>query len=587
MDEGRIVLIRIARKNLALWATIGAVFFLLIQVSCDLYLPTVTADLVNRGIVQKDMGVIWNEGIKMLIVAAIGLVAAGLNVYFAATQSMKVGEKLRSQIYHKVLRFSNREMDEFGDSSLITRSTNDIVQIQNVMVQMLRMMLQSPVMLVAACVLAYVREPQLTKVFFISLPILAIIVMAVMYFAVPLFKSIQKKTDRINLIFREGLTGVRVIRAFRQEEREQNRFKKANEDYTQTGIKAFTIVSTLFPVVTLILGMTNVAIILLGGHLVANMSMQVGDLIAFMTYATQIMISFMMLSMIFVFVPRASASATRVNAVLDQPISIHNAPEKDQEKISINQPASLEFKNVDFRFHGAERLALHDLNFKVTAGQTLAIIGGTGSCKSALVNLIPRLFDIESGEIKVDGVPVKKLSQHNLHEVISITQQQAVLFSGTIRSNLQFGYDEATDKEMWHALEVAQAADFVREEGGLDAVVEQNGSNFSGGQRQRLAIARTIIKPASIYVFDDSFSALDFETDAKLRAALAKDPQIQHAVTVIVAQRISTVVDADQIIVLDEGRVVGQGTHQELKAHNETYQQIIKSQVEKGDVDRA
>ena len=580
-------MIRIARKNLAFWATIGAVFFLLIQVSCDLYLPTVTADLVNRGIVQKDMGVIWNEGIKMIIVAAIGLVAAGLNVYFAATQSMKVGEKLRSQIYHKVLRFSNREMDEFGDSSLITRSTNDIVQIQNVMVQMLRMMLQSPVMLVAACVLAYVREPQLTKVFFISLPVLVIIVMAVMYFAVPLFKSIQKKTDRINLIFREGLTGVRVIRAFRQEDWEQNRFKKANEDYTQTGIKAFTIVSTLFPVVTLILGMTNVAIILLGGHLVANMSMQVGDLIAFMTYATQIMISFMMLSMIFVFVPRASASATRVNAVLDQPISIHNAPEKDQEKISINQPASLEFKNVDFRFHGAERLALHDLNFKVTAGQTLAIIGGTGSGKSALVNLIPRLFDIESGEIKVDGVPVKKLSQHNLHEVISITQQQAVLFSGTIRSNLQFGYEEATNKEMWHALEIAQAADFVREEGGLDAVVEQNGSNFSGGQRQRLAIARTIIKPASIYVFDDSFSALDFETDAKLRAALAKDPQIQRAVTVIVAQRISTVVDADQIIVLEEGRVVGQGTHQELKAHNETYQQIIKSQVEKGDVDRA
>ena len=580
-------MIRIARKNLAFWATIGAIFFLLIQVSCDLYLPTVTADLVNRGIVQKDMGVIWNEGIKMIIVAAIGLVAAGLNVYFAATQSMKVGEKLRSQIYHKVLRFSNREMDEFGDSSLITRSTNDIVQIQNVMVQMLRMMLQSPVMLVAACVLAYVREPQLTKVFFISLPVLAIIVMAVMYFAVPLFKSIQKKTDRINLIFREGLTGVRVIRAFRQEDWEQNRFKKANEDYTQTGIKAFTIVSTLFPVVTLILGMTNVAIILLGSHLVANMSMQVGDLIAFMTYATQIMISFMMLSMIFVFVPRASASATRVNAVLDQPISIHNAPEKDQEKISINQPASLEFKNVDFRFHGAERLALHDLNFKVTAGQTLAIIGGTGSGKSALVNLIPRLFDIESGEIMVDGVPIKKLSQHNLHEVISITQQQAVLFSGTIRSNLQFGYEEATNKEMWHALEIAQAADFVREEGGLDAVVEQNGSNFSGGQRQRLAIARTIIKPASIYVFDDSFSALDFETDAKLRAALAKDPQIQRAVTVIVAQRISTVVDADQIIVLEAGRVVGQGTHQELKAHNETYQQIIKSQVEKGDVDRA
>ncbi len=580
-------MIRIARKNLALWATLGAVLFLLIQVSCDLYLPTVTADLVNRGIVQKDMDVIWSKGIKMLIVAAIGLLAAGLNVYFAATQSMRVGEKLRGQIYHKVLRFSNREMDEFGDFSLITRSTNDIVQIQNVMVQMLRMMLQAPVMLVAACVLAYIREPRLTKVFFISLPILAIIVMMVMYFAVPLFKSIQKKTDRINLIFREGLTGVRVIRAFRQDEREQKRFKIANEDYTQTGIKAFTIVSTLFPVVTLILGMTNVAIILLGGHLVASMNMQVGDLIAFMTYATQIMISFMMLSMIFVFVPRASASATRVNAVLDQPISIHDVAKKDQEKISIDQPASLEFKDVDFRFNGAERLALQDLNFKITAGQTLAIIGGTGSGKSALVNLIPRLFDVESGEIKVNGVPIKKLSQHDLHKVISITQQQAVLFSGTIRSNLQFGYEDASDEQIWRALEIAQAADFVREEGGLDAVVEQNGSNFSGGQRQRLAIARTIIKPASIYIFDDSFSALDFETDAKLRAALAKDPQIQQAVTVIVAQRISTVVDADQIIVLEEGRVVGQGTHQELKAHNKTYQQIIQSQVEKGDIDRA
>lgn len=580
-------MIRIARKNLALWATLGAVLFLLIQVSCDLYLPTVTADLVNRGIVQKDMGVIWSKGIKMLIVAAIGLLAAGLNVYFAATQSMRVGEKLRGQIYHKVLRFSNREMDEFGDSSLITRSTNDIVQIQNVMVQMLRMMLQAPVMLVAACVLAYIREPRLTKVFFISLPILAIIVMMVMYFAVPLFKSIQKKTDRINLIFREGLTGVRVIRAFRQDEREQKRFKTANEDYTQTGIKAFTIVSTLFPVVTLILGMTNVAIILLGGHLVASMNMQVGDLIAFMTYATQIMISFMMLSMIFVFVPRASASAARVNAVLDQPISIHDAAKKDQEEISIDQPASLEFKDVDFRFNGAERLALQDLNFKITAGQTLAIIGGTGSGKSALVNLIPRLFDVESGEIKVNGVPIKKLSQHDLHKVISITQQQAVLFSGTIRSNLQFGYEDASDEQICRALEIAQAADFVLEEGGLDAVVEQNGSNFSGGQRQRLAIARTIIKPASIYIFDDSFSALDFETDAKLRAALAKDPQIQQAVTVIVAQRISTVVDADQIIVLEEGRVVGQGTHQELKAHNKTYQQIIQSQVEKGDVDRA
>ncbi|WP_283587261.1 ABC transporter ATP-binding protein [Limosilactobacillus viscerum] len=580
-------MIKIARKNLTGWATTLAVLFLIVQVACDLYLPTITSELVDKGIMQKNMPYVWRDGIYMLIVAAIGLVAAAGNVYFASTQAMKVGEKLRQQIFHRVLRFSSKEINEFGDSSLITRSTNDIVQIQNVMVQVLRMMLQSPIMLVAAIVLAYVREPRLTRVFLISLPILAIVVVAVMYFAVPLFKSIQKKTDRINLIFREGLTGVRVIRAFREEQREQGRFKVANHDYTQTGIKAFTLVSFLFPVMTLILSLTNVGIILLGSRLIAGMTMQVGNLIAFLTYATQIMISFMMLSMIFVFVPRASASAARVNAVLEQPISVDDAPADQQVKIAAGQPASLKFDHVDFRYQGAEKLALHDLNFDVHAGQTLAIIGGTGSGKSTLVNLIPRLFDIEIGRIEVDGQPIEKLSQHDLHEVISITQQKAVLFSGTIRSNLQFGNEAATDDEMWHVLEIAQAADFVKEAGGLDAPVEQDGSNFSGGQRQRLAIARTIIKPASIYIFDDSFSALDFKTDAELRLALRKDPQIQQAVTVIVAQRVSTVADADQILVIDEGEVVGQGTHDELKAENKTYQQIVDSQIQKGDEERA
>lgn len=580
-------MIKIAKKNLVGWATTLAVLFLLIQVACDLYLPTVTSELVDKGIMQRNLAYIWKDGIYMLVVAAIGLAAAAGNVYFAATQAMQVGEKLRRQIFHRILRFSSKEINKFGDSSLITRSTNDIVQIQNVMVQFLRMMLQSPIMLVAACVLAYVREPRLTRVFLISLPILAIVVLAVMYWAVPLFKSIQKKTDRINLVFREGLTGVRVIRAFREEQREQARFQRANEDYTQTGIKAFTLVSFLFPVMTLILSLTNVGIILLGSHLIAGMTMQVGNLIAFLTYATQIMISFMMLSMVFVFVPRASASAARVNAVLEEPISVDDLPADQQVKIPADQPASLSFDHVDFRYEGAEKLALHDLNFNVQAGQTLAIIGGTGSGKSTLVNLIPRLFDIESGEIKVDGQPIKLLSQHDLHDVISITQQKAVLFSGTIRSNLQFGNDQASDEQMWHALEIAQAADFVKEAGGLDAPVEQDGSNFSGGQRQRLAIARTLIKPASIYIFDDSFSALDFKTDAKLRLALRNDPQIQRAVTVIVAQRVSTVADADLILVLDEGRVVGQGTHDELRAANKTYQQIVESQIRKGDEERA
>ena len=580
-------MIKIARKNLVWWATTLAVLFLLIQVACDLYLPTITSDLVDKGIMQQNLSYVWRQGGMMLLVAAFGLLASAGNVYFAATQSMQVGEKLRKRIFHHVLRFSSRDMSEFGDSSLITRSTNDVVQVQNVMMQVLRMMLQSPIMLVAACVLAYYREPRLTVVFLISLPILAVVVVIVMALAVPLFKSIQAKTDRINLIFREGLTGVRVIRAFRQDQREQNRFQKANADYTATGIKAFTLVSFLFPVMTLILSLTNVGIIMMGSHLIANMTMQVGNLIAFLTYATQIMISFMMLGMIFVFVPRASASAARINKVLDHEPSVVDAPVDQQTHIKQNAPASLDFTNVNFRYSGAEKLALQNLNFHVSAGQTLAIIGGTGSGKSTLVNLIPRLFNIESGEIKVDGAPINQLSQHELHSHISITQQKAVLFSGTIRSNLEFGNPQASDDEMWHALEVAKAADFVKEAGGLDAIVEQNGDNFSGGQRKRLAIARTIIRHASIYIFDDSFSALDFKTDAELRQALHQDKMIQQAVSVIVAQRVSTVADADLIIVLDDGKVVGQGSHQELMANNETYRQIVYSQIQKGDGENA
>ena len=572
-------MIKIAKRNLELLPTLLAVIFLCFQVAADLYLPTITSDLIDNGILKQNIGYIWSEGGKMLVVAALGLIAAAVNVYFASTQAMKVGKKLREQIYRKVLHFSSQEMSKFGGSSLITRSTNDIVQIQNVMVQFLRMMLQSPIMLIAACVLAYYREPRLTKVFLISLPVLAIAVIAIMYFAIPLFKSIQKKTDQINLVFREGLTGVRVIRAFNQEKREQSRFQRANDDYTNTGIKAYTIVSFLFPIMTLVLSLTNIGIIWLGAHLIAQMSMQVGNLIAFMTYSTQILISFMMLSMVFVFIPRASASAKRVNDVLGQEEVISDP--HNSVKLTDASEASLSFENVDFRYSGAEKLTLTGLNFDIHAGQTLAIIGGTGSGKSSLVNLIPRLFDIEKGKIKVDGYPINQLTQHDLHRLISITQQKAVLFSGTIRSNMQFGMENATDDQIWHALEVAQAADFVKEAGGLDEVVEQNGANFSGGQRQRLAIARTIIKPASIYIFDDSFSALDFKTDAKLRSALKQDNQLQKAVTVIVAQRISTVANADLILVLDDGKVVGQGSHEQLVAENKTYQQTLNSQIQK------
>lgn len=573
-------MLKIARRNLELLPTMMAVIFMCAQVAADLYLPTITSDLINKGVIKHDINYIWHEGGMMLLVAALGLLVAAGNVYFASTQAMKVGAKLRKQIFAHVLSFASEDVSKFGDSSLITRSTNDIVQIQNVMVQVLRMMLQSPIMLVAASVLAFNREPRLSQVFWISLPLLGVAVVLIMYFAVPLFRSIQQKTDRINLIFREGLTGVRVIRAFNQDQREQTRFLVANEDYTETGTKAFIIVSCMFPVMTLILSFTNVGIVWLGADLISRMTMNVGDLIAFMTYSTQILMSFMMLSMIFVFIPRAQASAKRVNAVLDHPLTIKD-PE-NAEKVDPHKPASLTFEHVSFRYEKAEKLALNDMTCDVRSGQTLAIIGGTGSGKSTLVNLIPRLFNTDKGVIKANGVDIAKMTQHDLHSLISITQQKAVLFSGTIRSNMQFGLLNASDDQIWHALEIAQAADFVKEAGGLDAVVEQDGANFSGGQRQRLAIARTIIKPAAIYIFDDSFSALDFKTDAKLRMALKADSDMQKSVMVIVAQRISTVADADHIIVLDDGEVAGQGTHAELKAHNKVYQEILDSQLKGG-----
>lgn len=576
-------MIRIARKNLVWWAVVAAVLFLVVQASCDLYLPTITSDLIDKGIAQNNQSYIWQQGLKMMIVSIIGLLAAAGNVYFAATQSMKVGQKLRSQMFSKVVNFSSREFTDFGDASLITRSTNDIVQIQNVMVTMLRMMFQSPIMLIAAGFLAYNREPKLTEIFAVALPLLAIAVIGIMYFAVPLFKSIQKKTDRINLVFREGLTGVRVIRAFNQDQFEQDRFDGANKDYTQTATKAYVITSFMFPIMTLILSASNIGIIWMGGHMIANMQMQVGNLLAFMTYATQILMSFMMLSMVFVFVPRASASAARINAVLARKSTVADATGDQLVAFDTTKPASLEFQDVSFRYRGAEQLALQDVNFKVHGGQTLAIIGGTGSGKSTFVNLIPRLFNVDEGTVLVNDQPIDHISQHDLHDAVSITQQKAVLFKGTIRSNLQYGNADATDNEMWHALEVAQAKGFVEEQGGLDMVVEQDGDNFSGGQRQRLAIARTVIKQASIYVFDDSFSALDFKTDAQLRLALKEDQDLNQAVTVIVAQRVSTVANADLILVLENGRVVGQGTHQELKQNNATYRQIVESQIREGD----
>lgn len=572
-------MVKLMRRNLDWWAIITATIFLGFQVVCDLSLPNLTSNLINNGVAKGNVGYIWQIGLQMLGLTLVGIFAAAGNVYFASTQAQKMGARLRGKIFKKVLSFGNYEMDKFGSSSLITRTTNDVMQIQNVTIMMLRMMIMAPLMLIGASVMAYFNEKRLTSIFLVSIPILLIAIGCAMYFAVPLFQKLQKQIDRINLIFREGLTGVRVIRAFRQDKFEQERFDKANKDYTETGIKVFSIVSLMFPIMTLVLNVTNMGIIWFGAKLIANHEMQVGNLVAFMTYASMILFSFMMLSMIFVLVPRAEAAAKRINAVLEIENSINDVEseiDRDSDKIQ----ASLEFKNVSFRYRGAEDLALDNLSVDVKAGETLAIIGGTGSGKSTLINLIPRLCDVNSGEVLVDGNDVRKYSLHDLHDKVAFVQQKAVLFKGTIRSNLLIGNPEATEEDMWKALEIAQAKDFISDlPDGLDAVVEQGGDNFSGGQKQRLAIARAIIKPASIYVFDDSFSALDFKTDAKLRLALRQDERISKAIIVIVAQRISTVTGADHIVVLDEGKVVGQGTHKELLADNTTYQEIVESQM--------
>lgn len=569
-------------KRISWVSALMAVIFMIAQVIADLYLPTLTSNIIDNGVAVGDIDYIWQTGMFMVGFSLVSIIAAVGNTYFATRESQKLGKELRTDIYNKVEHASIRTFDKYGTASLITRTTNDVNQIQMVTQMFLRMMINAPITLIGASFLAYYKDPQLTKIFLVVIPVIIVAIGGIMYFAVPLFKSMQKKTDRLNLVFREGLTGVRVIRAFNKTAYEENRFDDANKDYTQTAIKVNTIVALMMPLMTLIMSGTNIAITWFGGHYIADMTLEVGNLIAFMTYAMQILISFMMLSMIFVMVPRAQASADRINEILEEPDEILDV----QNPATISRQGSaakLVFDHVNYRFPGAEKLALKDVHFAVESGQTVAIIGGTGSGKTTLVNLLPRLYDVESGMIRLNNQDISKVTQHGLREVIGFVPQKAVLFSGTIRENMRYGRPEATDEEIWQALAIAQAKDFVEGlDDGLDSRVEQGGGNFSGGQRQRLAIARALIKEADVYVFDDSFSALDFKTDANLRAALKES--MTEGIMVIVAQRVSTVMDADIILVLDEGQVVGQGTHEELLAENATYQEIVHSQLREEDL---
>lgn len=574
-------MLKVAKGRMSAWAVVGSVFFMIVQVISSLYLPNLTSDIVNNGVATGDIDYIWRVGIKMAAFALLSVLASVANVLLAARVSQRLGSNLRKDIFRKVINYSHDEMDKVGTSSLITRTTNDVVQIQNVVMMFLRMMIMAPIMLVGASFLAYQKNHTLTMIFLIVIPILIIVMALVMSFAVPLFKAMQQKTDNINLVFREGLTGVRVIRAFRQDKFEQDRFDVVNKDYTDNAVKVFSIMAVMMPVMTLIMSGTNIGITWWGGHLIAQQAMDTGNMIAFMTYAMQILMSFMMLGMIFVFVPRAQASAVRINEVLGQSTTILDP--KTPKKLTGTTP-DLQFDDVTFRYQQAENPALSGLDFHVNAGQTLAVIGGTGSGKTSLINLIPRFYDAESGHVRVNGEDVRDIDLQNLRQHVAMVPQKAILFAGTVRENMQYGNDDATDEEIWRALEIAQSRDFIEENPeGLDYMVEQGGSNFSGGQRQRLAIARALVKDADVYVFDDSFSALDFKTDANLRAALKADPLISQRVVVIVGQRVSTVADADQIVVLDEGKMVGLGTHTELKANNATYREIVESQIREGD----
>ncbi|MBG7664309.1 ABC transporter ATP-binding protein [Enterococcus faecium] len=569
-------------KRISLTSAIAAAVFMVIQVLADLYLPTLTSNIIDKGVAQGDVDYIWHTGFVMIGFSLISILAAIANTFFATRESQKLGKQLRTDVYKKSESLTKDAFDKYGTASLITRTTNDVTQIQMVTQMFLRMMINAPITLIGASILAYQKDHQLTKIFLVVIPVMIILIGGIMYFAVPLFKSMQKKTDRLNLVFREGLTGVRVIRAFDKTRFEENRFDLANKDYTNTAIKVNTIVALMMPMMTLIMSGTNVAITWFGGHYIADMTLEVGNLIAFMTYAMQILISFMMLSAIFIMVPRAQASADRINEVLDEKIGIHD-PENPKTVSFAGKNATLAFNHVNYRYHGAEKLALEDIDFQAKSGEIVAIIGGTGSGKTTLVNLIPRLYDVESGSIQINGTDISDMTQYNLRELMGFVPQKAVLFSGTIRDNMQYGKPDATDEMIWKALEIAQAKDFVSEmEDGLDSHVEQGGGNFSGGQRQRLAIARALVKTADIYVFDDSFSALDFKTDANLRQALKTN--MKESITVLVAQRVSTVMDADMILVLDEGKLVGKGTHEELLATNETYQEIVHSQLREEDL---
>ncbi len=566
-------LFRFLRPYIGLILLVFGLVFL--QSMANLYLPTLLANIVNNGIVKNDQGYIVRQGGVMLLVTFAGAAAAIGSAYFAARVAVGFGRDVRARLFTHVGKFSLHEFDTVGTASMITRTTNDTNQVQTVLLIMLSMLVSAPMMAIGGIILATQQDATLTWTLAAAIPVLVIVILLVMTRAIPLFQVMQTKIDKVNLVLDEGLTGVRVIRAFGREPHEEQRFDVANLDLTNTAITVYRLTAILFPFMMLVLNVTTVAIFWFGSNLISSGDMQVGALIAFLQYATQILFAFLMLSMMFIFLPRAAASAKRINEVLDIKPEITDAA---TTRPATDEHGVVEFRDVTFSYPGAEEPALSHISFIARPGQVTAIIGGTGAGKSSLVTLIPRFYDVDSGAVLVDGVDVREQAQEALRAKIGFVPQRAVLFSGTVADNIRYGKPDATDAELRHAAETAQAVEFIDSmPQGMQTDIAQGGTNLSGGQKQRLSIARALARKPEIYIFDDTFSALDYTTDANLRAALKGETA--DATVLIVAQRVSTIIEADQILVLDEGKLAGIGTHHQLMESNEVYREIVLSQL--------
>ena len=540
-----------------------------------LYLPTLNADIIDNGVAKADTQYILRVGAVMLVITVVQVACTIGAVWFGARSSMGFGRDTRAGIFHQVGAFSAREVTHFGAPSLITRTTNDVQQVQMLVLLTCTMMVSAPIMCVGGIIMALRQDVGLAWLIALSVTVLVVAIALIVTRMIPLFRVMQKRLDNVNRVLREQITGIRVVRAFVREPVERERFDVANADLTDVAIRVGRLMALMFPVVMFVLNASSVAVIWFGGHRINDGEMQIGSLTAFLSYLVQILMSIMMATFMLVLIPRAAVSAERITEVLDTDSTVVPT---DSPVDTVVSRGTVELVGATFQYPGADEPVLCDVSFLAKAGQTTAIIGSTGSGKTTLLSLVPRLFDATGGSVLVDGVDVRDLAPDVLHSRIGLVPQKAYLFSGTVASNLRYGRGDATDEELWQALRIAQADDFVAALAeGLEAPVAQGGTNFSGGQRQRLAIARAVVRKPEIYLFDDSFSALDLATDARLRAALR--PTTRESTVIVVAQRVSSILDADQIVVLDEGQLVGVGTHDELLESCPTYAEIVQSQL--------